>query len=651
MNRKQKKLLARIIISSVLLALLCSYSVEKVRAGLAVGLMYLFSGSESLFLSSWFFAIFLPSRWAEIAFFLVPYLIAGWDVLFGAVRNIVRGNVFDEKFLMSIATIGAFVLGEYPEAVFVMVFFQIGELFESIAVGRSRKSIAALMDIRPDYANLERDGALVEVSPEEAAVGDIIVIKPGERVPLDAVIVEGATSVDTAALTGESLPRDAGPGDALLSGCVNLSGLVRAEVTKEYGESTVSRILTLVEESAANKSRSETFITRFAARYTPAVVAAAVALAVLPSLITGNWEIWVHRALIFLVTSCPCALLISVPLTCLGGIGGASRRGILIKGSSYMDALAKTEVVVFDKTGTLTKGNFSVSAIHPVNCTEAELVETAALAEAWSGHPIAQSLKEYYGKAIDNKRVTDESERAGHGVRAVVDGREVLAGKAALLEAEGIACSSPAETGTAVHVAADGTYLGCVVISDEIKPDAAEAVSALKAKGVRKTVMLTGDRREAAEAVAEKLCIDEVRAELLPEDKVAAVEGLLVDLRAQTKRGGTLVFVGDGLNDAPVLSRADVGVAMGSLGTDAAIEAADVVLMDDKPGALPLALSAARRTKRIVSENIALALIVKFAVLALAIPGVATMWMASFADVGVCVIAVLNAMRSLRAAK
>ena len=616
MNRKQKKLLARIIGAAVLLA----------------------------------GAYFLPLEgWAEIAVFLVPYLLAGCDVLLSAARNIVRGNVFDEKFLMSVATIGAFVLGEYPEAVFVMAFFQVGELFESIAVGRSRKSIAALMDIRPDYANLERGGALVEVSPEEAAVGDIIVVKPGERVPLDAVIVEGETSVDTAALTGEALPRDAFPGDTLLSGCVNLSGLVRAEVTKEYGESTVSRILTLVEESAANKSRSETFITRFAAWYTPAVVAAAVVLAVLPSLITGDWGIWVRRALIFLVTSCPCALLISVPLTCLGGIGGASRRGVLIKGSSYMDALAKAEVVVFDKTGTLTKGNFSVSAIHPAGCTAEELIETAALAEAWSSHPIAQSLKDHYGKAIDEKRVTDERELAGHGVRAVVDGRTILAGKAALLEEEGIPCTPPAETGTAVHVAADGVYRGCVVISDEIKPDAAEAVAALKAKGVKKTVMLTGDRKETAEAVARELRVDEVYSGLLPEGKVAAVERLLEELRAQKKRGGgTLVFVGDGLNDAPVLSRADVGVAMGGIGSDAAIEAADVVLMDDRPGKLPLALSIARRTKRIVSENIAFALIVKFAVLALAIPGLATMWMASFADVGVCVLAVLNAMRSLR---
>ena len=619
MNRKQKKLLGRIIGAAALL----------------VG------------------AYFLPLEdFARLAVFLVPYLLAGYDVLLGAARNIVHGNVFDEKFLMSIATIGAFVLGEYPEAVFVMAFFQVGELFESIAVGRSRKSIAALMDIRPDYANLERGGALVEVSPEEAAVGDIIVIKPGERVPLDAVIVEGETSVDTAALTGESLPRDAFPGDTLLSGCVNLSGLVRAEVTKEYGEGTVSRILTLVEESAANKSRSETFITRFAAWYTPAVVGAAVVLAVLPSIITGDWGIWVHRALIFLVTSCPCALLISVPLTCLGGIGGASRRGVLIKGSNYMDALAKAEVVVFDKTGTLTKGNFSVSAVRPVGCTAEELIETAALAEAWSSHPIARSLKEYYGKPIDASRVTDERESAGHGVRAVVDGRAVLAGRAALAEEAGIACMPPAETGTAVHVAADGAYLGYVVISDEVKPDAAEAVAALKAKGVKKTVMLTGDRRATAEAVGKELGVDEVRAELLPEGKVEAVERLLEELRSQRKRGGgTLVFVGDGLNDAPVLSRADVGVAMGGIGSDAAIEAADVVLMDDKPGKLPLALSIARRTKRIVSENIAFALIVKFAVLALAIPGLATMWMASFADVGVCVLAVLNATRALRMAK
>ena len=611
MNRKQKKLLTRILVSAALLVIAWLLPLEG-----------------------------LP----RLLGFLVPYAIAGWDVLWSAVRHIPRGNFFDEKFLMGVATIGAFAIGEYPEAVFVMVFFQIGELFESISVGKSRESIAALMDIRPEYANIERDGAPVEVDPAEVAVGDVIVVKPGERAPLDGVVIEGTSSVDTAALTGESLPRDIAPGDELLSGCVNLSGLVRVRVTKESEDSTVSRILTLVEESAANKSRSETFITRFAAWYTPTVVIAAFILAVLPSLFTGDWRVWVHRALIFLVTSCPCALLISVPLASLGGIGGASRKGILVKGSSHMEALARTEIAVFDKTGTLTRGTFSVSGVHPVNCTAEELVETAALAEAYSDHPIARSLKDHYGKPVETARVTGAEELAGHGVRAVADGRTVLAGKAALLEQEGIACAAPAETGTVVHVAVDGAYLGYVVISDELKPDAAEALRALKRAGVKRTVMLTGDRKETAEAVAAALGIEEIRAGLLPEDKVAAVEQLL----SEKSPKGTLLFTGDGINDAPVLSRADVGVAMGALGSDAAIEAADVVLMDDKPSRLADALAIARRTKRIVTENIAFALAVKFAVLILAVPGVATMWMASFADVGVCVIAVLNAMRALK---
>ena len=611
LSKKQKKLLTRIGISAVLLVLV------------------------------WFLPL---EGWPKLACFLVPYAIAGWDVLWSAARSIVKGNVFDEKFLMGVATIGALVIGEYPEAVFVMIFFQVGELFESIAVGKSRQSIAALMDIRPDSANVERDGAVTEVDPEEVAVGEIIVIRPGERVPLDGEVIEGAGSIDTAALTGESLPRDVGVGDTVLSGVVNLNGLLRLRVTREYGESTVSRILALVEESAANKSRSETFITRFAAWYTPAVVIAAIALAVLPSLITGDWATWIHRALIFLVTSCPCALLISVPLACLGGIGGASRQGILVKGSNYMESLARAEIAVFDKTGTLTKGNFKVSAVHPVNCTPEELGELAAHAEAWSNHPIAQSLKNYYGKPLDTSRVTDAAEEAGHGVCAKVDGKTVLAGKAALLEAKGIASISPPEIGTVVHVAADDTYLGCLVISDEVKPSARDALRALKAAGVRRTVMLTGDRRAAAEAVAAQLGVDEVLSELLPGEKVAAVEQLLHEKSPK----GTLLFTGDGLNDAPVLSRADVGIAMGGLGADAAIEAADVVLMDDDPAKLPKALRIARRTRRIVTENICFALLVKFAVLILAVPGIATMWMASFADVGVCVIAVLNAMRALK---
>ena len=616
LSRKQKRLLLRILLSAALL-----------------GAVWLLTARADM-----------DGR-LRLGLFLVPYAAAGWDVLRAAARNCIRGAVFDEKFLMSIATIGAFVLGEYPEAVFVMVFFQVGELFESVAVGRSRRSIAALMDIRPDSARVEREGDTLTVDPEEVAAGEIIAVLPGERIPLDGVVIEGQTSLDTAALTGEALPRDVRAGDAVFSGCVNLSGLVRLRVTKPYGESTVSRILTLVEDSAANKSRSETFITRFAAWYTPAVVFAALALAVLPPLFTGNWAVWVHRALIFLVTSCPCALLISVPLASLGGIGGASRQGILIKGGNYMETLARAEIAAFDKTGTLTRGDFSVTAVRPAPGVEAsELIETAALAEAWSEHPIARSLKARYGREIDPGRVSEARETAGHGVSAKVDGRAVLAGKAALLAAADIPCPAAAEAGTVVHAAADGAYLGYIVISDAIKPDAAEALAALKALGVRKTVLLTGDRREAAEDTAHKLGLDAARSELLPADKVAAVEALL----AEKSRRGALLYVGDGLNDAPVLSRADVGVAMGGLGSDAAVEAADVVLMDDKLSRLPAAIAIARKTCRIVAENIALSLTVKFAVLLLAIPGVSTMWMASFADVGVCVLAVLNAMRCLR---
>ena len=581
---------------------------------------------------------------ARLGCFLVPYALAGWDVLWSAVRNILRGNVFDEKFLMSAATLGALVIGEYPEAVFVMIFFQVGELFESVAVGRSRRSIAALMDIRPDVALAERDGETVELDPEEVAVGEIIVVRPGQRVPLDGTVLTGESSLDTAALTGESLPRDVAPGDSVASGCVNLSGVLRLCVTKEFGESTVSRILALVEESAANKSRGETFITRFAAWYTPVVVLSALVLALVPSLVTGAWTVWVHRALIFLVTSCPCALLLSVPLASLGGIGGAGRQGILIKGGTYMDALARAEIAVFDKTGTLTRGSFSVTAVHPVNCSEAEIVEWAALAEAWSGHPIARSLRERYGKEIDRDRVAEAEERSGHGVLAKVDGHAVLAGKAALLEQSGIPCAAPPEKGTVVHVAVDGVYRGCLVIADALRPDAVQALRELKGLGVTKTVMLTGDAEAAACSVAEQVGVDDYRAGLLPGEKVAAVEELL----REKSPAGSLLFVGDGVNDAPVLSRADVGVAMGGLGSDAAIEAADVVLMEDRPGKLALAIRIARRTRRIVRENIVFALAVKLLVLLLAIPGISTMWMASFADVGVCVLAVLNAARALR---
>jgi len=591
----------------------------------------------------------LEGPWKTLAF-LLPYGLAGYDVLWSAARNIRRGNVFDEQFLMSVATLGAFAIGEYPEAVFVMLLFQIGELLEQLAVGKSRRSIAALMDIRPDYANVERDGELVQCDPEELAVGDEILVKPGERVPLDGLVLEGESALDTAALTGESLPRKAGPGDTVLSGCVNLHGLLRLRVTKEYGESTVSRILELVEESAANKSRSETFITRFAAWYTPAVVGAALALALVGGVLSGDWAAWVHRALIFLVTSCPCALLISIPLATLGGIGGASRKGILVKGGSYLEALSRVETAVFDKTGTLTSGLFRVVAVHPAgDATAAELAETAALAESFSDHPVAEALRSYWAvlrppeAAPAVERVRAASETAGRGVSATVDGRPVLAGTAALMQEHGILCAIPPEAGTVVHVAAEGRYLGSLVAADAVKPDAPEALRQLRELGVRRTVMLSGDRRAAAEAAAAELGIDETCAELLPADKLRELERLL----AQPRRG-TLLYVGDGINDAPALARADVGAAMGALGADAAIEAADLVLMDDRPGKLAEALRIARRTGRIVRENIGFALAVKLAVLALAVAGLASMWMASFADVGVCVLSVLNAMRALR---
>ena len=611
MGAKQKRLLRRILLSGGLLAVACLLPVQG---------------------------------WVRLLCFLPAYAVAGWDVLRSALRNLLHGNLFDEKFLMSAATIGAFVLGEYPEAVFVMVFFQVGELFEQIAVGKSRRSIAALMEIRPDHANVERDGTVVELDPEEVSVGEVLVIRPGERVPLDGLVLEGESSLDTSALTGEALPVDVSAGDALISGCVNQQGLLRMRVTKRCADSTVGRILRLVEDSAANKSRSETFITRFAAWYTPAVVIAALALALLPSLFTGQWAVWTHRALVFLVTSCPCALLISVPLASLGGIGGAGKQGILIKGGNYMDALARAELAVFDKTGTLTEGSFSVTGVYPANCTAETLLETAAQAEAYSHHPIALSLRTYWGGTAEPDRLRNVSELAGFGVSAELDGKPVLAGKAALLERHGLRCMPQPEPGTAVHVALDGAYLGCVVISDTPKPDAKEALAALRRCGIRRTVLLTGDHAAAAEAVARELGVDEVYADLLPEDKVAVVERLLGEKRPDT----SLLFTGDGINDAPVLSRVDVGIAMGGLGADAAIEAADVVLMDDRPSKLALALQIARRTQRIVRENIVFALAVKFAVLALAIPGVSTLWMASFADVGVCVIAVLNAMRALK---
>ena len=591
-------------------------------------------------------AVLIPARGIlRLLLFLVPYLLAGGDVLWRALRNILRGQVFDENFLMAVATIGAFCIGEYPEAVLVMVFYQVGEWFQGYAVGRSRSSIAALMDIRPDHANLETPDGLRQADPEEIAVGDVIVVKSGERIPLDGTVLEGRSTVDTAALTGESLPRETGPGDAVISGCINIGGLLRVRVSKPYGESTVAKILDLVENSSSKKARAENFITRFARIYTPLVVMAAVLLAVLPPLLFQEaWGIWIQRALIFLVISCPCALVISIPLGFFGGIGGASRRGILVKGSNYLEALSRAEIVVFDKTGTLTKGTFTVTAVHPDILPEDRLLELAALAESYSDHPVSRSLREAYHKEIDASRVTGTEDIPGHGVSARVDGRLVQAGSGKLMERMGIPYRNCHRTGTIVHVAVDGEYAGHIVIADEIKPDAADAVAALKSQGVRKTVMLTGDQPAVGESVAEALGIDEVHAGLLPADKVDHVEQLLGEKHGR----GTLAFVGDGINDAPVLSRADIGIAMGALGSDAAIEAADVVLMDDKPSKIADAIRISRKTRRIVQQNIVFALGVKLLVLVLGACGVASMWAAVFADVGVSVLAILNAMRALR---
>ncbi len=614
MSKKQRKTLIRIVLSAVLLAV----------------------------------SVLLPAEGPlRLAVFLVPYAVIGWDVLWRAVRNIARGQVFDENFLMSVATIGAFFTGEYPEAVFVMLFYQVGELFQSYAVGKSRQSIASLMDIRPDYANLERNGALEEVAPEEVAVGDVIVVKAGEKIPLDGVVLEGASALDTAALTGEALPRDVAPGDDVISGCINQTGLLRVQVTKPFGQSTVAKILDLVENSSSKKARAEHFITKFARYYTPAVVFAALALAVIPSLVTGAWGEWIHRALIFLVISCPCALVISVPLSFFGGIGGASRAGILVKGSNYLEVLARTEVVVFDKTGTLTRGVFNVTAVHPEECPERRLLELAALAECWSDHPIARSIKDAWGLPLDQDRVSGVEELAGRGVRCTVDGHTICAGNDKLMDEIGVKWHPCHRVGTTIHVASDGVYLGHIVISDEIKSDAKAAVAALREEGVDRTVMLTGDAKAVGEAVAADLGLDEVHTQLLPGGKVDRVEELL----SQKSPKGALAFVGDGINDAPVLSRADVGIAMGALGSDAAIEAADVVLMDDKPSKIAVAIGIARKTLRIVRQNIVFALAVKALVLILGAAGLANMWEAVFADVGVSVIAILNAMRALNAGK
>lgn len=619
MTRKQKKMVARIAASAVLLVAAALIPYE----------------------GPWRFALFLPA-----------YFVIGWDVLWKAARNIAHGQVFDENFLMALATVGAFCTGffgegQYPEAVFVMLFYQVGELFQGYAVGKSRKSIASLMDIRPDYANVERDGQLTQVDPEEVAVGDTITVKAGERVPLDGVVLEGSSLVNTSALTGESVPRQVQPGDDVISGCVNQSGLLRVRVTKPFGESTVQKILDLVENSSSKKAKAENFITKFARYYTPIVVFCALALALVPPLFVGDWVGWVQKALIFLVVSCPCALVISVPLSFFGGIGGASRQGILVKGGNYLEVLANTEIVVFDKTGTLTKGVFNVTAIHPEEYSESGLLEMAALAESYSDHPISRSLKEAWGQELDASRVGEVEELSGRGVRAQVDGKTVCAGNDKLMEDIGVKWHPCHHVGTTVHVAVEGKYTGHIVISDEVKPDAKEAIAALKAQGVKKTVMLTGDAKAVGESVAKDLGLDEAYTQLLPGDKVDRVEALL----SEKSPKGKLAFVGDGINDAPVLSRADIGIAMGALGSDAAIEAADIVLMDDKPSKIAKAMEISKRTLRIVRQNIVFALAVKLLVLALTPFGIANMWEAVFADVGVMVIAILNASRALQAGK
>ena len=585
-----------------------------------------------------------------LAVFLAALVIIGGDVLLKAVKNILRGRVFDENFLMGIAAVGAFAIGEYEEGAAVMLFYQVGELFQHYAVNRSRKSIASLMDIRPDYANVRRDGALEKVDPDEVKVGETIVVKAGEKVPLDAEILEGTSMVDTSALTGESVPREVYPGDSLLSGSINTSGLLTARVTKEFGESTVSKILDLVENASGKKSNSENFITKFARYYTPGVVTVAALLAALPPLIVpgATFQEWLYRALVFLVVSCPCALVISIPLSFFGGIGGASRSGILVKGGNYLEALAKTEIVVFDKTGTLTKGVFQVQDVKPEGISREELLEMAAHTESYSGHPISQSLKRAYGREIDCYRIAKVEEVAGHGVVAVVDGKTVAAGNAKLMKKLGVEFAEPANAaGTVVHVAIDGAYRGYILIADEVKEDAARAIRDLKAAGIRKTVMLTGDAKPIGEKVAAQLGLDKVYAELLPADKVERVE----ELFGEKSPRGKLAFVGDGINDAPVLARADIGIAMGGLGSDAAIEAADVVIMTDEPSKLASAMRISRKTLGIVKQNIALALGVKGVVLVLGAAGIASMWAAVFADVGVAVLAILNAIRVLQVRK
>ena len=626
MTKKQKKMLLRIIIAAVMLAAL----------------------------------YFLPvTGWLRLGLYLVTYLVIGYDILKKAGQGIANGRVFDENFLMAVATVGAFALaiyeksGDYNEAIAVMLFYQVGELFQSYAVGKSRKNISALMDIRPDYANIEQDGKLVQVDPDEVAVGTVIVVQPGEKAPIDGVVVEGSSTLNTSALTGESLPRDVHEGDEIISGCINMTGVLKIRTTKAFGESTVSRILELVENSSSRKSRSEDFIAKFARIYTPVVCSSALALAVLPPVIRlvggmdGQWEQWIYRALTFLVTSCPCALVVSIPLSFFAGIGGASHEGILIKGSNYLETLSQVKTVVFDKTGTLTRGVFEVTAVHHSDMDEQKLLEYAALAECASSHPISKSLQRAYGKAIDRSRVTDIQELSGHGVTAVVDGHPVAAGNSKLMEHLGIPYHDCHSVGTIIHMAVDGQYAGHIVISDVVKPHAKEAIEALHKAGVEKTVMLTGDAKRVADAVAAELGVDEVHSELLPGDKVDKVESLLAQQSGKAK----LAFVGDGVNDAPVLGRADIGIAMGAMGSDAAIEAADIVLMDDEPLQIAKAIRISRKCIGIVYENIVFALAVKFACLVLVAIGLADMWAAIFADVGVMVLAVLNAIRALRVKK
>jgi len=587
-------------------------------------------------------------EWLSIILFLAAYVVVGYEIIFKAVKNITHGEVFDENFLMTIATVGALIAGEYPEGVAVMLFYQVGELFQSYAVSKSRKSIAGLMDIRPDYANVKRgDGSLERVDPYDVNIGDIIVVQPGEKIPLDGIIIEGNSMVDTKALTGESVPREVSVGGEALSGCINVSGVLTIEVQKEFGESTVSKILDLVENASSKKSNSENFITKFARIYTPVVVGAAVLLAVIPSLITGEWSVWTLRALTFLVVSCPCALVVSIPLSFFGGIGGASRSGILVKGSNYLEALAKTETVVFDKTGTLTKGVFKVQEIHPVEVSADELLELTAYAESYSNHPISLSLKTAYGKEIDKSKVTDTEDIAGHGISVTVFGKKVFAGNTRLMKKIGVDYCKDEIIGTVVHVAIDSKYAGYIVIADEVKEDSAEAIRRLKAMGIKQTVILTGDSNSVGQKVGRELGVDKIYTELLPGDKVAKLEELLAAKSAK----GKLAFVGDGINDAPVLARSDIGIAMGGLGSDAAIEAADIVIMTDEPSKIASAIRISKKTLGIATQNTWLALGIKAVVLVLSALGITDMWMAVFADVGVTVLAVLNSFRALNTKK